>query len=354
MSNGDSCSSPEWTYGGSKVHPVLVSHAPVESTPSQPGSYAEKDVVFNITWTGDVYHHLRYFLGSLLAHTDARFRYLANSCSPESVRAMKEFAARNPDRVIEVMEVSPEGTMIAHGTAIDMVLRERDDGPFLAFIDCDIKARGPFLSEFLTGLEEADAITSGKEVWIDSNVQPADHPGVDGQYFFRSDGFVYGSPHMAIYHRQPLIDALDRFGVDFSVSGMRKMPESTWDHLVEQGFKMLAFDTGKVANILLQSNGSSLIHREHENLVHIGGLSHYLAPPEWDKHESPTGEPTWTTWKGMTPRSQVARYAADAMRAVLAGESAPDLPPDLDASMRAKLELVRDEVVDMIRNPGPV
>jgi hypothetical protein len=42
------------------------------------------------------------------------------------------------------------------------------------------------------------AVTSGKEVWSDDNLVPPGHKGVAGEHFFGQDGFVFGSPHLAI------------------------------------------------------------------------------------------------------------------------------------------------------------
>jgi hypothetical protein len=104
----------------------------------------DADFVFNIVWTQDVYESLQYFVSSLMGQSGARFRYIANACTPESVDAMRRFADRYPERVVEVLEVAT-GEMLTHGSALDLVFDTRDDGDFFCFVDADIKARGPFM-----------------------------------------------------------------------------------------------------------------------------------------------------------------------------------------------------------------
>src|SRR5690606_19741543 len=110
-------------------------------------------------------------------HSDARFRFVANACPPDQVAAMEAFAERWPSRVAEVVVASTD-RMIRHGEALDQVLATRDDGDLFCLIDPDICAVAPFVDTFATILDGHDAVTSGKEVWSDHNVRPADHPGV--------------------------------------------------------------------------------------------------------------------------------------------------------------------------------
>ena len=120
--------------------------------------------VFNVVWTGSVFDHLQVFLASQIAHSGARYRFLANACPPDQLEAMDRFAEQHPGRVVEVVDVSSD-RMIRHGEALDQVLRTREDGEFFAFIDPDILASGPFLPSFRALLRDHDAVTSGKEVW---------------------------------------------------------------------------------------------------------------------------------------------------------------------------------------------
>ena len=55
-------------------------------------SEEEARLVFNVVWTGSVFDHLEPFAASQLAQSSARFRFIANACPPEAVRALERFA----------------------------------------------------------------------------------------------------------------------------------------------------------------------------------------------------------------------------------------------------------------------
>jgi hypothetical protein len=313
------------------------------------------DLVFNVVWTGTVFDHLRYFVASQMAHSGARFRFVANACPAEQIAAMESFAADHPGRVVEVLEVSTD-TMVRHGDALDVVLKSRDDGPYFAFIDPDIIARSAFLERFLDVLATADAVTSGKEVWSDHNVRPVDHPGVNGEYFFDDDGFTFGSPHLAIYRRLPLLRTMERWQVGFSSAG-NDLPDAARARLVEIGRGYWIYDTAKVVNILLQADGGRLVHEEHPALLHIGGVSHYLAPPSTApaaRDQPPAwGEgPDWGEQTGQAARYRAAQFAARVIEEVQAGQHPPEVPADSDPGLRDRLEEVRTAVVELFSADG--
>lgn len=316
----------------------------------------ESDLVWNLVWTGGVYPYLRHFVFSLFDRTDSSFRFIANNCTPSSVAQMQALTAAT-DRVLETVVLDVD-RMVPHGTALEPVLRDRDDGDVFAFIDVDIKARGRFASDFLGVLDGHDVVTSGAEVWTDENTLAADEVGVGGRHFYDHDGFVYGSPHVALYRREVLIETLDRWEIGLHCGNRTEMPARAWAALGEIGRDKMAYDTAKVANILLQVDGHSLVHEEHDSLVHIGGLSHYLAPPEHDFATDKVsgefeGEPNWTRFQGIELRHEVARFTAETLRALVAGAEPPVIGTGLDPATEARLRLVRDELVTMVAASRP-
>jgi hypothetical protein len=311
----------------------------------------EADVVLNVVWTGTVFTYLRLFVASQIDRSEARFRFIANGCPPEQVALMERFAAACPDRVVEVVDVSPDA-MIAHGVALDRVRAVRDDGELWCLIDPDIKAGAPFVGEFLALLDDHDAVTSGTEVWSDDNVVPVDHPGVAGEFFYDRDGFVFGSPHLALYRRDALDETCARWGVGLGSAGP-ELRDDTKARLAEMGHgHYIVFDTAKIVNTLLQGDGHPLVHRDLPQLVHIGGLAHYLSPPAYRTTESGEVEPDWTRFEIMTARHEVTRHTARTLRHLLDGEPEPPLPEGLDEGMEAKLRLVHQEVVDLVERYG--
>ncbi len=154
--------------------------------PTTPSSSAspERDYVFNIVWTGDVFTSLRPFVASLVAQSAARFRFVVNYCTPSSIEAMTAYAELNPDRIIEVLDVTDD-RMVGHGLALHRALEVRDDGEYFCFVDADIAASKPFVSDFSEILRNYDVLSSGAEVWTDDNVVPENHLGVGigGRHF---------------------------------------------------------------------------------------------------------------------------------------------------------------------------
>jgi hypothetical protein len=303
----------------------------------------EHQFVFNVVWTGSIFSSLRYFVCSQMAQSGARFRFVANGCSPESIDAMEAFARRHPDRVEEVISIAPE--MVAHGVALDEVMKVRDDGEWFCLADPDIKARAPFLAEFRERLCHDDAVTSGRGVWCETDVVPPGHPGVAGEHFFREDGFVFGSPHFAIYRRSAIEETTAKWGVSFRTAGP-DIPEHTRRWLEEHGHHYRIYDTGKVLNIMLQE-AHTLVHYEHPQLLHIGGLTHYLEPGRYIEVDGKK-EPWWKRLQGVERRFEVAEYTAAILHASIEGHDVPEVPAGLPPSLSERLGFVRDEIVDLV------
>jgi hypothetical protein len=306
----------------------------------------ENEFVFNVVWTQSTFTYLRYFVTSQMHFCDARYRFVANGCPPEQIELMERFRAKRPDRVVEVLETSP--TMVNHGAALDAVRALRDDGEYFCTIDPDILAQGPFLAPFAEALESCAAITSGRGVWRDDDLVPVGHPGVSGEFFYSQSGFLFGSPHFALYRRAPLEATAERWGLKFSEGGPG-LSEDARAALARGGHEYILYDTGKLLNIFLQEDGNVLRHAENPNLMHIGGLSHYLAPPRMVVRaagEAP--EPDWIRWGGMEPRLEVARYTAAVLRRLCDGGAPPDVPSGLDDAMTERLVKVRTALVAMV------
>lgn len=305
----------------------------------------DEELVFNIVWTGTVFTYLRRFVASQIARSRARFRFVANGCPGEQIELLERFAARHPDRVVEVLDVSSE--MIAHGVALDRVRAQRDDGHWFCLIDPDIKANAPFVSPFADLLADGyAAVTSGKEVWSDDNLIPVDHPGVAGEFFFDRKGFVFGSPHLALYDRAALDDTTARWGVGLGSAGP-DLTEAAKARMAAMGHEYIVYDTAKIVNALLQADGHRLVHRDLPQLIHIGGLSHYLSPPGgYITLDDGEVAPDFARW-GITDRYHVTKFTALTLRRLQHDGSVPRIPAGIEPAMARKLELVQREMADL-------
>lgn len=328
--------------------------AAVPALAPDPTPLRADDVVFNVVWTGTVFSALRSFTTSILDREPVRLRFLANACPPEELAAMEAFRRDRPDAVVEVRVVS-DGRMVRHGDCLDAVVRDRDDGELFGLLDPDILATGPFVDDFLSLLDGRAAVTSGAELWSADNVRPPDHIGVPGEFFYDQDGFVFGSPHFSLYRRGPLLETLDRWGVGFSSAG-NDIPDATRARLDELGRSFWIYDTAKIVNILLQGDGHALVHREHDHLVHVGGLAHFLAPPQPTTDEQGRvtrewgQEDRWGEWEGQSDRFLVAGQAARILRAAAAGEPPPPPPTGTSPFLLGRLRRLREALATL---PAP-
>jgi hypothetical protein len=263
---------------------------------------------------------------------------------------MEEFAAAADGRVTEVFVSS---TLIdRHGAALDTVLAARDDGEFFCFVDPDILAQGAYLGPFADALDAGCAgVTSGKGIWTDDVVVPAGHPGVPGECFYSPDGYLFGSPHFAMYRRVPLLETISRWQVGFGSAGGDLTPEAL-NALAAAGHAYWIYDTGKIVNILLQEDGHRLCHFEHPSLLHIGGVSHYLSTPIGGGRPRAAGEATDMGLPWPQARLEVAQYTAVLLRSLSHDEPPPQPPPGLDADLAGRLDRVRAAVVDLFASGG--
>lgn len=309
-------------------------------------SEARTTVIFNVVLVGNTFWHLRYFVCSLMDQSDAQFRLVTNACTPEALAEIEEFARRHRDRVIEVVEASAT-RMVAHGVAIDAVRVIRDDGELFCFVDPDIPARAPFLDDFLAIVMKHDAVTSGKEVWVDDNVLPDGAAGVGGRHFYDSRGFTFGSPHFAMYRRTALDDTLARWEIGLGSAGP-ELGDAAKAHMAEAGHDYRVYDTGKIANILMQLDGHSLVHFDHPDLIHIGGLSHFISPPDVGAKGGEVETPSWARYQGMEVRLAVTKYTAAVLRSAIERKPVPPPPDGADPASHARFELVRTEMTDLV------
>lgn len=306
----------------------------------------EADVTFNVVWTGGSFGYLQYFVASQLAWTRARFRFVVNACAPSQIEEMQRAAARRPDRIAEVLVVSDE--LIGHGLALDAVRRRRDDGPVFAAIDPDIKANGPFVGDLLALLDgDVVAVSSATEVWSADNVVPEGHWGVAGEHFYDRDGFTFGGPHLVLYRRDALDATCDRWGVTLGSAGP-EIPDEARARLEEVGRGFKVFDTGKIVNVLLQADGGRVVQHELDQLVHIGGMSHYFEPSGQVVADDGSTRPQWARHENVRDRYLVARYTAELLDALRRGRPAPAAPGGLEPVLQAKMVRVHAEVVDLM------
>lgn len=309
----------------------------------------ENQLIFNIVWNKDTFRYLRPFTRSLLRYSTCRYRFVANGCWPESLAELRAFQRLHSDRIVEVLVTSDE--VVAHGVALDAVLRTRDDGDHFGLMDPDIKVNAPFVDELGARLQDSAAVSSATEIWSSGNVLPPHYPGVAGEFFFDQDGFVFGGPHLAIYDRAALDQVIERYGVGIGSAGPELLDDAR-SALASCRPNLKIFDTGKIINILLQVDGHRVVHVDLDQVVHIGGLSHYLAPTRFRTDADGETVPDWALMDKDGTRHAFTRFTSAVMREVAAGRPAPAIPAGVEGPMLEKLESARSEVIDLIERYG--
>jgi hypothetical protein len=101
-------------------------------------------------------------------------------------------------------------------------------------------------------------------------------------------------------------------------------------------------------NVLLQLDGRTLRHVDPDELIHIGGMSHFLSPPDRGAKGGEVEAPSWAAYDAMEPRLAVTRYTAALLRSLAEDAPLPDLPHALGSALADRLPFVRDEVIDLV------
>ena len=312
----------------------------------------EGDFMFNIVITPGTFRYLQLFTRSLVANSDARFRLVVNGCPPDELVAMHALATASAGRV-EVVPL-PSAAMVPHGAALDEIYAARDDGAYFCFMDSDVKAKRPFMGEFLDLLGRFDAVTSGNVAWSDDAVLPAGAKDLVGRHAVGHDGFAYGSSYLAIYTRAAVERVREHWGVTFRAGAHGQLPAPAREQLVAMGRSFDLYDTAKAFNILFQADGGTLTHVDNLALVHIGGISQYLSDPSVlgrgpSRGSSSPGDaelPWFATSGAGRDRWDFAQWAAALLRSIVDGEPAPPLPQAPVARDRAIA--VQRELLDLV------
>ena len=242
------------------------------------------ELKFNIIYTTGTVTYLRLFAFSLLKWSDCSFRLVANGCSPEEKRLLKEFCRGNPR--LEFLAI-PNKTMMRHGQALSY-LQKLERSETFCFMDSDILVTGDFMNEFTPYLGQYTGIFSGSPLWCLDEEQILLEIGsrVASGWQNRTDtGLCLGSSYFAIYDNRILTQFIQSTGIDFRIYRWQDIPVQWHSRIAELGLKKLGYDTGKVLNILLLAQGERLCFVESSTIQHIGGISTYAADESGSLHK---------------------------------------------------------------------
>jgi hypothetical protein len=305
---------------------------------------AEREVVWNLVFTPSTFRCFNLFTQSVLAMSDARVRLVANGCDPNDVALMRKFAARFGARV-DVTPL-PGSELLTHGRALTALYDTTHDGPLFCFVDTDVKATGRFMPRLLQALDAADVVTSGDVAWSDDTVLPAGERNLAGRHAVDIDGFVYGTSYLAMYRREAVDRVRARWNITFEPYARAHLPSGAQEQLHAMGRDFDMYDTAKVLNILVQTEGGIVRHLAHPELFHVGGISQYLV------HGDDT---PWFAQRGKgKQRWDFARWAARTLQALADGRPPPAVA--VDGLTEEQAATTRAELQDLVdrytRTPG--
>ncbi len=309
----------------------------------------ESDLILNVVFTPGTFELLQLFTRSVIERSSLGIRLVANGCEGDETKLMTAFVRRHRSRVVEVYDLGT-AKMVPHGRALEVLYVERRDGSHFGFMDSDIMASGAFAHALVAKLRGAAAVTSGAPTWSAETVQRRDSLGVAGTDIFDSDGFVYGSSYFALYDRDAVDDTRARWGIGFGAYRGKQLPPAVRERLTALGRRYALYDTAKVLNILLQGDGYRLCHLDHENLIHIGGMSFYLSQlAVRQPHLRPAG-PIGKRIRMATVKARFdhAKFAALTLQALVEDGSLPALPSGLSAFEEQRLHEVQDVIVRLV------
>ena len=172
----------------------------------------EEEIVFNIIYVRGTVAELLPLLRNLLSHSVCQYRLVSNHCTAAEEQLLSAEAATSKRLHFHNLGADQ---ILQHHEALHRLM-DYDDGPCFAFMDSDIFATGPFVSQFVEALQEHDGVFTGLPIWheADDGVMPAEFQIAGGRFYKSHNGLTLGLTYCAIYKKEPLQAYMHRSGMD--------------------------------------------------------------------------------------------------------------------------------------------
>ena len=229
-------------------------------------------LTFHIIYIKNSVYRFRYYLLSLLEHTDYNYRLVSNGCNLEENKILISLA--NSDDRISYW-CSPASKVIDHGHILNM-LQEMCKDEFFCFMDSDIFATSqipdvlPILNKY-----KYKALFSCLPIWVkdDECTFRKKFKHLNGTYNQLEDGQCIGNTYWSIYHNDTLKEILQFYKIGFEPINSIKVSPYLKKQISIIGYTPISFDTGKLINLILVLKGIHIQNIELKSLIHIGGVS---------------------------------------------------------------------------------
>ena len=254
--------------------------------------------------------------------------------------------------------------MVKHGQAL-AYLQKRESSDYFCFMDSDILATGDFLSALVPDLTHQTAMFSGSPLWSSPNEQvlPDNDTRMRGWYSTTHTGVCLGSTYFAIYDNDALTRCVDTTGIDFCRYSWSNVPISHQQQLREMGLQKDVYDTGKLLNLLLFTEGRKLVNQNSPCLQHLGGISTYQAGLRSQQLTSGTilnnllaELPKSRAYQLLTPlarREVTLEYFTQLFESLFNSQPLPSLPQGInDPAIEKKVTDVTNSIVFLYQEFG--
>lgn len=208
---------------------------------------------------------------SLLRNSTCTFCLVSNGCQEEEKQFLKNLCSKEKRLLFLNL---PTNQMWQHGKALNY-LYQFNQSDYFCFMDSDIFAMNPYLSQFEALIDDYTGVFSCSALWMPDRdkVMPETYPKISGRYHSTTKGVCTGSSYFAIYNCKKIRALYPRIKIDFNKFKWNDIPKSYQKILSNLGLEKSEYDTGKVFNIMLYHYGEQLYFTEADHLIHIGGIS---------------------------------------------------------------------------------
>ncbi|HBH54266.1 MAG TPA: hypothetical protein DDY91_20470 [Planctomycetaceae bacterium] len=231
----------------------------------------DNPLTFHIIYTPGTVRALLPFVRSLLQWSNCQFRLVANGCQADELELLRRACTREPR--LEYLVVSRRG-MWKHAQVLNWLLTQSGE-PQFCFLDSDILATGDFLAELRPQAVGTDALFTGWPLLTTASDQQLSDATdyMAGHHRYTEAGQCLGGSYFAIYDRAALdaVLSIAPAGFDRGLRGFLSTPQRR--AMESLGEQRAFYDTGRVLNLLLISQGRVLRSPDIESLCHLGSFS---------------------------------------------------------------------------------
>lgn len=228
---------------------------------------------FYIIYLPKTVTYLTPLVNSLLAWSNCDYCLVSNGCKKEEQQLLKDFCQK--DTRLSFLHL-PFEKIVPHGEALNY-LQKNTTAAYFCFMDSDIFATGPFMSDFEQVLKNHQGVFSGTPLWCkaEDGIVPVDYPRIYGRHHHTHDGICIGGTYLAIYDNSILSTIAQTQLIDFRTKTAQNLTKANQQILADFQMHKTFYDTGKILNFSLLKNGCQLQYKEPKHLHHLGGFSRF-------------------------------------------------------------------------------